>query len=98
MIEEILEIRRDLTELGPSLKKPLSHLQELIIANMKSLTYPPSPNRNKRQKKLREKSQDSSSNSSMDSCWADQCDTDSEKPCDGNDTTLDASLDGADVY
>jgi hypothetical protein len=30
--------------------------------------------------------------------WADQCDTDGEKPCDGNDTTIEVSLDGADVY
>jgi hypothetical protein len=60
MSEEMLEIRRDLTELGSSLKKQLSHLKELIVANMKSSTTPSSPNRNKRQKKLREKNQDSS--------------------------------------
>jgi hypothetical protein len=98
MSEEMLETRRDLTELGSSLKKQISHLQELIVTHMKSSTTLRSPNHNKRQNKFREKNQDSSSNSSMNSRWADQCDTEGEKHCDGNDTTMEVSLDGDDVY
>jgi hypothetical protein len=40
MSGEMLEIYRELTELGSSLKKQLSHLKELIISNMKSSTTP----------------------------------------------------------
>jgi hypothetical protein len=34
----------------------------------------------------------------MDNRWAGQCDADGEKPCDGNDTTMEVSPDGDDVY
>jgi cation transport regulator ChaB len=93
MREEMLEIHRDLTELGTSLKKQLSNPQQLIMAHMKSSTTPPYPNRNKRQNKLREKNQDSSSSSSVDSRWADQCNTGGEKPCDDNNTTMEVTSD-----
>jgi hypothetical protein len=65
---------------------------------MKSSTTPSSLNRKNRQKKLREKNQYSSLNLSKDSGWVDQCNTNNEKPWGRNDTTMDVSPDGADVY
>jgi hypothetical protein len=64
---------------------------------MQSSLKSPSPHRSKRQKKLKENSKGASSRSSVDSRWAEQYDTDVEKPCDGNHTTMEVGPEGADI-
>jgi hypothetical protein len=67
----------------------MKELRELIIANIKHQTTMSSPNRNKSQKKVRARQGcGSSSSSEKDSRWADQCDTDAQKPCDKEDTSM----------
>jgi hypothetical protein len=98
--EDMLDIRRDLTDLVSSLKKQITKLQELISSNMQKNKKPSSPSRSKCQKKLRtdNKGGSYSSFSSMDSRWTDQCATNIEDPCDDNDTKMEASPDGVDVH
>jgi hypothetical protein len=98
MRKEMLKIHCDLTYLGFSLKKQITKLQELVITNMQPHGKMLSPNRSKRQRKLRGGSKGGSSSSSMDTRWADKYDTDVDKPYGGNDTIMEVSPTGDDVY